>query len=62
MSVEEICSVICLFSLVLGLLGLLFFSILLTYKNEKEYRTLRNQELKARIKFFNRYTKDNNIE
>lgn len=58
MSLEEILSVICLFYLVSGLLALLFIAVGLTYKSEKEFRELRNEELKARIKFFNRYTKD----
>lgn len=52
MDIEQICSIICLFILVIGLLALLFIAVGLTYKSEKVYRELRNEELKARIKFF----------
>lgn len=58
MDIEQICSVICLFILVLGLLTLLFMSVGFTYKSEKEFRYLRNEELKARIRFFTSHTKD----
>lgn len=57
MSLEEIFTVICLFYFLSGLLALLFISIGLTYKSEKEFRELRNEELKARIRFFISHSK-----
>ena len=58
MDIEQICSIICLFTLVIGLLSLLFIALALTYKSEKDFRYLRNEELKARIRFFVSHSKD----
>lgn len=57
MSIKEIYDLILLAVLVVGLLVLLFMSVLLIYKDEKKWRELRNKELKTRIDLMNIYIK-----
>ena len=60
MDIQDIVSLICLIFLCVNLMGLLWVALAFSYKSEKEYKELRNKELKARIKFFDKYNKDNN--
>ena len=52
MDIKEICTIICMFILAIGCVLFLFVLLLLSFKYEKEFKELRNKELKARIKLF----------